>query len=119
MCYIILYYSSRILLVTTILTTLFFTVLYIDVPPFSEVVLSDFTMQYETLDETDEYPSGGTSNFESKSPEFFDQLKRWTLVFLDDKRHQVKEQVLYVNTWRILMYDSDTHLNLLVYCREA
>ncbi|KAI9249172.1 hypothetical protein BDA99DRAFT_575816 [Phascolomyces articulosus] len=63
-------------------------VLYIDVPPFTQVVLSDFTMQYDTLDGTNEYPSGGTSSFESKSPEFFDQLKRWTLVFLDDKRHQ-------------------------------
>ncbi|KAL0092132.1 IP3 receptor [Phycomyces blakesleeanus] len=66
-------------------------VLYIDISPFSEVVLSDFTMQYNLLDDSNEYPSGGTGSVESKSPEFFDHLKHWTLVFLDDKSHQLTE----------------------------
>ena len=70
-------------------------VLYIDVLPFTQVILSDFTMQYETLDSSNEYPSGGSGSIESKSPEFFHQLKRWTLVFLDDKRHQASAKMMF------------------------
>ncbi|KAI9493708.1 hypothetical protein BDB00DRAFT_822221 [Zychaea mexicana] len=83
------------------------TVLYIDVPPFTQVVLSDFTMQYENLDESNDYPSGGTGSFESKSPEFFDHLKRWTLVFLDDKRHQftaAKHEVEFLSSVLKMMH---------------
>ncbi|KAF7730560.1 hypothetical protein EC973_001941 [Apophysomyces ossiformis] len=82
-------------------------VLYVDVSPFSEVLLSDFTMQYDSLDGSNDYPSGGTGSIESRSPEFFDQLKHWTLVFLDDKRHQfteVKDEVNFLSSVLKLIY---------------
>ncbi|KAI8393697.1 uncharacterized protein BYT42DRAFT_609468 [Radiomyces spectabilis] len=62
-------------------------VLYVEVSPFSEVLLPDFTLQFDTLCGPIEYPSGGTGSLESRCPEFFDQLKHWALVFLDDRRH--------------------------------
>ncbi|KAI7861289.1 inositol 1,4,5-trisphosphate/ryanodine receptor-domain-containing protein [Spinellus fusiger] len=66
-------------------------VLYIDISPFSEVVLSDFTMQYDLMDGSNEYPFGGSGTVESRSPDFIDHFKHWTLVFLDDRCHQLTE----------------------------
>ena len=65
-------------------------VLYIKQPDHSEVMLSDFTLQYDWLDESSSYPCGGTGDLESQRPEFFDQLRRWLFVFLDDIRYQVR-----------------------------
>ncbi|ORZ24144.1 hypothetical protein BCR42DRAFT_402338 [Absidia repens] len=62
-------------------------VLYVDVAPYSEVLLSDFTIRYDSLEDSTTYPHGGNGSIESRQPEFFDQLKRWILVFLDDHRH--------------------------------
>ncbi|KAG0179979.1 hypothetical protein DFQ29_001424 [Apophysomyces sp. BC1021] len=82
-------------------------VLYVDVSPFSEVLLSDFTMQYDSLDGSNDYPSGGTGSIESRSPEFFDQLKHWIYVFLDDKPRQfteIKDEVNLLSSVLKLIY---------------
>lgn len=64
--------------------------LYINVAPYSEVLLTDYTLKYDMLEGSSAYPQGGTGSADSKCPEFFDQLKRWTLIFLDDHHHIVR-----------------------------
>lgn len=46
-------------------------------------------MEYEKLDDSDDYPGCGIGHSESDTPKFFERLKHWLLVFLDDKCHQV------------------------------
>ncbi|CAO3631734.1 unnamed protein product [Cunninghamella blakesleeana] len=62
-------------------------VLYINVAPYFEVLLTDYTLKYDMLEGSSTYPQGGTGSADSKCPEFFDQLKRWILIFLDDHHH--------------------------------
>jgi hypothetical protein len=78
----------------------FFLVLYVDITPYSEVLLSDFTIRYDSLEGSSTYPRGGNGDTDTQHPDFFDQLKRWTLVFLDDHRHCVSTLIHYRKmTW--------------------
>ncbi|KAI9318767.1 hypothetical protein BX666DRAFT_2026190 [Dichotomocladium elegans] len=86
--------------------------LYIDVPPFTKVILSDFSMTYDKLDESDNYPSGGIAIIESGTPDFFDQLKHWILVFLDDKCQQFSKNRDEVELLNAVLRLTHTQLRL-------
>ncbi|KAI8071483.1 hypothetical protein BC940DRAFT_345102 [Gongronella butleri] len=60
-------------------------VLHIKKASHHEVLLSDFTMQYDLLQGSSLYPRG--ASVDGSHLDLFERLKHWTLIFFDEHRH--------------------------------
>ncbi|ORX46527.1 hypothetical protein DM01DRAFT_321913 [Hesseltinella vesiculosa] len=63
--------------------------LHVKASPHREVLLSDFTMQYDLLEGSSLYPRG--DHADDQHLDLFERLKHWTMVFLDDHLHVLTE----------------------------